>query len=89
MNRNKIIPCALAAAVTLAGCTGFSDTQQRTATGAAIGGAALGIATGDWGWAAAGAAAGAAGGFLVDQSKKNEEKAFQRGLQQGQSTRSN
>jgi hypothetical protein len=89
MNRNKIFPCALAAAVTLAGCTGFSDTQQRTATGAAIGGAALGIATGDWGWAAAGAAAGAAGGFLVDQSKKNEQNAYQRGVQDGQSSKSN
>ena len=89
MNRTKILPCALAAAIALTGCTGFSDTQQRTATGAAIGGAVLGAATGDWGWAAAGAAAGAAGGFLVDQSKKNEEQAFQRGVQQGQSSKSN
>ncbi len=89
MNHKVMMSCALAAAVTLAGCTGFSDTQQRTATGAAIGGAALGVVTGDWGWAAAGAAAGAAGGFLVDQSKKNEEQAFQRGVQQGQSSKSN
>lgn len=89
MNRNMLISCAVAAALTLSGCTGFSDTQQRTATGAAIGGAALGIATGDWGWAAAGAAAGAAGGFLVDKSKQNEEQAFQRGVQQGQSSKSN
>ncbi len=89
MNRTKILPCALVVALTLSGCTGFSDTQQRTATGAAIGGVAAGVLTGDWGWAAAGAAAGAAGGFLVDQSKKNEEQAFQRGVQQGQSTRSN
>lgn len=89
MNRNMMISCAVAAALTLSGCTGFSDTQQRTATGAAIGGVALGVVTGEWGWAAAGAAAGAAGGFLVDQSKKNEEQAFQRGVQQGQSNSSN
>ena len=70
MNRSKIIPCALAAAVTRAGCTGFSDTQQRTATGAAIGGAAVGIATGDWGWAAGGAAIGAVGGYIYDQHNR-------------------
>lgn len=73
MNRNKMIACALAAALALGGCASMSDTQKRTATGAAIGGTAVGVATGSWGWAAAGAAAGAAGGYLYDQSKKSEQ----------------
>lgn len=85
MKRNMTICCALAAALTLAGCESMSDTQKRTTTGAAVGGAVVGIATGEWGWAAAGAAAGAAGGYLYDQSKKNEQKAYEKGVKDAQS----
>jgi hypothetical protein len=85
MKRNMTICCALAAMLALAGCESMSDTQKRTTTGAAIGGAAVGIATGEWGWAAAGAVAGAAGGYLYDQSKKNEQAAYEKGVKEGQS----
>ncbi len=64
----------------------MSDTQKRTATGATVGGAVVGIATGEWGWAAAGAVAGAATGYLYDQStKKHEQQAYEKGLKEGQS----
>ena len=86
MNRNMTICCALAAALALAGCESMSDTQKRTATGATVGGAVVGIATGEWGWAAAGAVAGAATGYLYDQStKKHEQQAYEKGLKEGQS----
>jgi hypothetical protein len=85
MKRNTMICCALAAMLALAGCESMSDTQRRTTTGAAIGGAAAGIVTGEWGWAAAGAAVGAASGFLYDQSRQNEQKAYEKGVKEGQS----
>lgn len=85
MKRNMTICCALAAMLALAGCESMSDTQKRTTTGAAIGGAAAGIVTGEWGWAAAGAAVGAASGYLYDQSKKNEQAAYEKGVKEGQS----
>jgi hypothetical protein len=66
------------------GACAMTETQQRTATGAAIGGAAAGVISGDWGWAAAGAVAGAVGGYLYDQQKKSEEDAYKRGVQDGQ-----
>jgi hypothetical protein len=84
MNRNFIVSIALVGATALTGCAGMTDTQQRVGTGAAIGGVAAGAISGKWGWAAAGAAAGAATGYLVDQSKKNEQKAYQQGVQDGQ-----
>jgi hypothetical protein len=64
----------------------MSDTQRRTSSGAVIGGAAAGILSGDWGWAAAGAAAGAASGYLYDKSRKNEQRAYERGLQEGRAS---
>lgn len=85
MRINMTICCVLAATLACAGCESMSDTQKRTTTGAAIGGAAAGIVTGEWGWAAAGAVAGAASGYLYDQSKKNEQKAYDKGLKEGQS----
>jgi hypothetical protein len=74
---------ALIAATTLSGCAGMTDTERRTTTGAALGGAAAGLISGEWGWAAAGAAVGAASGYLYDQLKKSEEEAYQRGLRDG------
>jgi hypothetical protein len=88
MNRNTTICCALAAALALTGCESMSDTQKRTTTGAAVGGAVVGIATGEWGWAAAGAAAGAATGYLYDQTtKKNEQKAYEKGVRDAQASK--
>ena len=96
MNRNMTICCVLAAALTLAGASStlalaadsrMSDTQKRTATGAAVGGAVVGVATGSWGWAAAGAVAGGTGGYLYDKSKKNEEKAYEKGVKDGKSSK--
>lgn len=85
MKHNMTICCALAATLALAGCESMSDTQKRTTTGAAIGGAAAGIVTGEWGWAAAGAAVGAASGYLYDQNKKKEQAAYEKGVKEGQS----
>jgi len=84
MNRKFIVSCALIGAMTLAACASMSDTDRRVTTGAAIGGAAAGVISGEWGWAAAGAAAGAASGYLYDQSKKNEQKAYEQGVKDGQ-----
>jgi hypothetical protein len=88
MNRKMMISCLFGAALTIAGCAGMNDTQKRTTTGAAIGGAAVGVATGSWGWAAAGAAAGGAGGYLYDKSKKNEQSAYEKGVKDGQTAKS-
>jgi osmotically inducible lipoprotein OsmB len=77
--KNKLTASfTLIAALTLTGCT-VTDTQRRTMTGAGVGGAAAGLISGEWGWAAAGAAAGAVGGYLYDQHKKSEEDAYERG----------
>ena len=73
MKRTVVTAWMLMTALTLSACT-MTDTQRRTSTGAAVGGAAAGLITGEWGWAAAGAAAGAAGGYLYDKQKKNEER---------------
>jgi hypothetical protein len=73
MKRKLMVTCAFAGILTLTACADMSDTQRRTLTGAGIGGAAAGIISGEWGWAAAGAAVGAASGYIYDQHKKNEE----------------
>jgi hypothetical protein len=94
MNRIvRMIFCTLAAALTLAGASSMgasaadSDTQRRTATGAVVGGAVVGVATGSGGWAVAGAVAGGTAGYLYDKSKKNEEQAYEKGVKDGQSSR--
>jgi osmotically inducible lipoprotein OsmB len=81
--RNLI--AVLASAALLSGCAGMTDQEQRMATGAAIGGAAVGVATGSWGWAAAGAAAGAGTGYLIEAQRQRERDAFQRGVEEGRS----
>jgi hypothetical protein len=94
MNVNKTTKCfTLFTVVTLVGALSASaladsDTKKRTVTGGVIGGAVVGVATGSWGWAAAGAAAGAAGGYLYDKNKKNEEKAYDNGVKDGQRSKS-
>ena len=79
---------AVAVAISLSGCAGMSDTQQRALTGTAAGagvGAVLGAIGGNAGLgAAAGAAAGLAGGLIVDNARKNEQAAYQQGFAAGQ-----
>lgn len=79
----------VAAGLAAASCTGMSDTQQRTMTGAvggAAGGALIGAIAGDAALGAGiGVVAGAAGGYLWDQHKKSEERAYRSGYQAGQS----
>jgi len=81
---------ALVAGFSLTGCAGLSDTQQRTMTGGGIGaagGALIGSMTGSAGMGALiGAGVGAAGGYVYDQSRKREEQAYRRGVQEGRST---
>ena len=92
MNRS-LRTCTLVAALAVLGVSstsafaGDSDTRRRTGTGAVVGGAVVGIATGSWGWAAAGAVVGGTGGYLYDKSKKNEEKAYDKGVQDGRSSK--
>lgn len=83
MDRNWMACAALAGMMTLAGCSSMSDTERRVTTGAGVGAAAAGAISGEWGWAAAGAAAGAVGGFLYDKHKKNEDDAYDKGVQDG------
>ena len=87
MTRIKMILCALATLLTLAGCANTSDSERRMRTGGAIGAAAAGAISGEWGWAAAGAAAGALGGYLYDQHKKDEDRAYNQGVQDGRQSR--
>ncbi|MBK8175143.1 MAG: hypothetical protein IPK66_07725 [Rhodospirillales bacterium] len=76
-------------AMLLSGCTGMTDTQQRSLTGGAAGaagGAAIGALAGSAAWGAAiGGASGLAGGYLYDQYKKSQEDAYQKGVQAGRS----
>ena len=74
---------ALIGVLVLGGCASMSDTERRTATGAAVGGIGAGVVSGEWGWAAAGAAVGALGGYLYDQHKKTEDQAYERGVRDG------
>lgn len=88
MDRMKVLAAPMLALVLgLGGCADMTDTQRRTATGAGVGaagGALVGSLTGNAGWGAViGAGAGAAGGYLYDQSKQNEQEAYQRGVQEG------
>ncbi|MCK9374545.1 MAG: glycine zipper family protein [Syntrophobacterales bacterium] len=66
----------LAVALSFAGCSGMSPTQQRVLSGGAIGagsGAAIGAIAGAPGLGAAiGGGAGLLGGFLYDQSQKSQ-----------------
>jgi uncharacterized lipoprotein NlpE involved in copper resistance len=71
----------------LGGCSGMSDTEQRTLSGAAIGagaGTAIGAISGNTALGAViGTAAGAGGGYLYDRHKKSEEKVNQKDNKEG------
>jgi hypothetical protein len=76
--------------INITGCAGMSDTQQRTVTGGLGGaatGAVIGAIAGNAGMGAAiGAAAGTAGGFLYGKHKEAEQKAYQQGRKDAQSS---
>ena len=86
----RMITLALCATVSLAGCAGMSDTQQRALTGTGVGaagGAVIGAMAGNAGLGAViGAGAGLAGGLLVDKSKKNQQAAYQSGYSAGKNS---
>jgi hypothetical protein len=90
MRRLHLAPAA-ALLLSLGACADASPSAQRIGTGAAVGalgGAAIGSFTGNAGWGALiGAGAGAAGGYLFDQSRRREDRAFQQGYQQGRASR--
>jgi hypothetical protein len=90
MNRKLAAVAAMAASLSIAGCAGMSETEERTLSGAAIGtavGVGVGAITGEWAWAAGGAAVGAASGYIYDQQKKKEEDAYRRGVEAGKQPR--
>jgi uncharacterized membrane protein YebE (DUF533 family) len=76
--RKIILPLIMVGGVTLGGCTGMSDAEQRTLSGTGIGaagGVVIGALTGHTlTGAAVGAAAGAASGFLYHEYKKHQEE---------------
>ena len=80
------------AVAALGGCAGLSETQQRTLTGGAAGaagGAVIGAIAGNTALGAViGGAAGVAGGYIWDQHKKTEERAYQQGVQDGKAATS-
>ncbi len=81
------IAIALALLLPIAGCADLTPTQQRAMTGTGIGaagGAVIGAMAGNAGMGALiGAGAGLAGGLVVDQVRKNEAAAYQRGYNSG------
>jgi len=88
----KIVILVLAVLlINVTGCAGMSDTAQRSMTGGlggAAGGAVIGAIAGNAGMGALiGGAAGSTGGFLYGRSRDAQDRAFQEGLRQGQSSR--
>jgi len=83
----KLSALLLILVLSLAGCTGMTDTQRRAGTGTvagAAGGAAIGAMAGNAGMGAAiGAGVGLLGGLLYDQNRK----AYEQGRQDGQAGR--
>ncbi|MBU6234964.1 MAG: hypothetical protein KGQ41_03890 [Alphaproteobacteria bacterium] len=76
-NRSKTLALIAVLSLSLSACTGMSNTQQRTLSGAAIGsgvGAVGGAVTGGCVscGAAIGAAAGAGAGYVYDQMEKDK-----------------
>ncbi|MEL6337108.1 MAG: glycine zipper family protein [Pseudomonadota bacterium] len=84
----KIVPLFLC--LTLVGCAGMTDTQQRALTGTAGGaaaGAAIGALSGSAGLGAAiGAGAGLVGGLIVDKVEKDKTAAYNQGVADGRSS---
>jgi len=74
----------------ITGCADMTATQQRTMTGGlggAAGGAVIGAIAGNAGMGAAiGAAVGTAGGYLYGKHKEAEQRAYQQGRSDAQSS---
>ncbi|HBT43184.1 MAG TPA: hypothetical protein DEB21_14590 [Rhodospirillaceae bacterium] len=69
----------LASALVLGGCTGMSDTEQRTVSGGAIGAGVGAVGTALTGGcvscgAALGGAVGAGAGYLMGKDKEDDKK---------------
>jgi hypothetical protein len=77
----------LVALLTIGGCAGLSQTEQRTLTGGAggaAGGAIIGAIAGNAGLGAAiGAGTGLLGGYLYGQHEASNQNAYQRGVTDG------
>jgi osmotically inducible lipoprotein OsmB len=90
MSKNRIPAIAAALLLGLAGCADLSPTAQRTGTGAlagSAGGALIGAMAGNAGMGALiGAGVGAAGGYLYDQHKQSEQRAYTQGVQAGRAS---
>jgi hypothetical protein len=91
MARKWTLGFASLALLAATGCADMTDKQRSTAIGTgvgALGGAAIGSFSGNAGWGALiGAGAGALGGYAVGQSRENEQRAYQRGVETGRSQR--
>ena len=79
----RLAALPLLAALSLGGCAGLSPTAQRTGTGA-LGGGALGALAGSFAGNAGlgaliGAGVGGAGGYLFDQSREAQQRAYLQG----------
>lgn len=83
----KLTIAVVLLALSVAGCSNLSPTEQRALTGTGIGtagGAVIGAIAGNAGLGAGiGAAAGLAGGLLYDQAKKGQASAYQSGYRAG------
>jgi osmotically inducible lipoprotein OsmB len=77
----------VAGIVTLGGCAGMTETEQRTLTGGAAGaaaGAGIGALAGNAGLGAAiGGGAGLGGGFLLGRHHEARQAAYQQGVADG------
>jgi osmotically inducible lipoprotein OsmB len=90
----KKIIAITAAAIAITGCSGMSNTEQRTLSGASIGAVAGGVGTAIfhgnpiWG-VVGGAAVGAASGYAYDAYKKNEGANYNAGYNAGKKNQPN
>ena len=76
-----MLPMIVVVIVTLAGCAGMTETQQRTLSGGtagAAGGALIGAIAGNAGLGAAiGAGTGLVGGYLYGQHEDSRKQAYE------------
>lgn len=85
--RGSALVAILGLSLMLGACSDMTTTQQRTLSGAAIGGAsglAIGAIAGDAGMGALiGTGVGAAGGYLYDRNQASKQAAYERGVEDG------